>query len=78
MKVTFYIKVKGKSCPTLYETGNDQENLLWEEVGQKDFKGCIKKGRVDFTKSRLSLMNVKLLVALAKVISARAILTDNR
>lgn len=58
--------------------GMIQENLLWEKVEQKEFKGCYKKGKVDFTKSRLSLMNMKLLEALAKVISARAILTDNR
>lgn len=58
--------------------GKIQEKLSWEKVEQKEFKGCYKKGKVDFTKNRLSLMNVKLLVALAKVISARTVLMDDR
>ena len=43
-----------------------EENLLWEKVEQKEFKGCHKKGKVDFTKNRLSLMNLKLLVAFSE------------
>ena len=43
-----------------------EENLLWEKVEQKEFKGCHKKGKVYFTKNRLSLMNVKLLVAFSE------------
>ena len=58
--------------------GKIQENLLWEKVEQKEFKGCHKRGKVDFTKNRLSLVNVKLLMALAKVISARAVLMHDR
>ena len=78
LKVTFALKLKGK----LYNIGGNGKRSRKMFCGGKwdkeSLNNVTKRGKLTHKINLLGLVNVKLLVALARVISVRVIFMDDR